>query len=127
MAVVLPPSTSRIYIHGVSYKNMSFVDEVAAGEIVNLILHIKDTKLKDLQFQSIKIINIHHLNNLGAEIHIGNIIYYLQRVLTIDLIDKLRHILSIELMKDTNLKFEQINILNDEYVVSPTVGYYDGV
>ena len=127
MSVVLPPSTSRIYIHGVVYKNDSFINETTADKLVQLILQIQRTKLKELQFQSIKIINIHHLNTIGAEIHIGNVIYYMQRILTMDLIDKLRHTLSIELMKNTDLKFEQINILNDEYIVDPTVGYYDGV
>lgn len=126
MPVVLPPSMSRIYIHGVKYQGQEFTDRERAAIIVDLIMRLQKTVLKDLTFQSIKVINIHNLNSTSSEVHINNVLYYKQRVLTMDLVDKLRLILTTELVKDTDFSFEQINIMNDEYVVTPTVGYYDG-
>lgn len=126
MSFALPPSSSRIYIHNIEYKGKNCIDKSEAKEIICFILKIRSQVINDLQFQGIKVFNIHNLNSTSSEIHICNVMYYLQRVLTLDLIDKLRNILSKELKKIPEFSFEQINIINDEYVITPTVGYYDG-
>jgi len=119
-------SNSRIYIFKICYQNTTWLSYRQTNQLIGLIAQMFSSCIKDLKFKNIQAINVYETEKYGCQIHINKISYCENRSLSKEQIAELRDKIKIQLHKISQLSFEDILVVNDEFEFKATPGLIGG-
>ena len=127
----MPISTSRIYVFNLTYRGKKWLEHAESSALAENINSVIKSDVPKLMMKNIQIINVYEEENglvdYKCEIHINKTIYDGNGILSKKLIKDLRNELFSAFKKIVDFEFEQIHIVNDEFVAKSTDSFLTGV
>jgi hypothetical protein len=108
-------STARVYVFNIKYENKEWLSISDCDRLSGQIAQLIKTGIPQFKFKNLQIFNVFKNETCSNEIHFNKIKYDDKRILSKNDVMKLRDDLRKHLNRITQLTYDQILVINDEF------------